>query len=57
MSVMDKFLTAIEENSDIVETATFCEVLETMKPSGRIYLPRFMVKTLFPLKINTSTAS
>ena len=36
---LDKFLTAIEENSDIVETATFCEVLDTMKPSGRIYLP------------------
>lgn len=36
---LDKFLTAIEENSDIVETSTFSEVLETMKPSGRIYLP------------------
>ena len=36
---LDNFLTAIEENSDIVETATFSEVLKTMKPSGRIYLP------------------
>ena len=36
---LDKFLTALEENSDIVETATFSEVLDTMKPSGRIYLP------------------
>ncbi len=36
---LDNFLTAIEENSDIVETATFSEVLNTMKPSGRIYLP------------------
>ena len=36
---LDKFLTALEENSDIVETATFSEVLYTMKPAGRIYLP------------------
>lgn len=36
---LDKFLTAIEENSDIVETLTFSEVLNTTKPSGRIYLP------------------
>ena len=28
---LDKFLNAIEENSDIVETTTFSEVLETMK--------------------------
>ena len=36
---LDNFLTAIEENSDIVETVTFSEVLNTTKPEGRIYLP------------------
>jgi alpha-amylase len=36
---LDKFLTALEENSDIVETVTFKEVLQSNKPSGRIYLP------------------
>ena len=36
---LDKFLTAIEENSDIVETATFSEVLNANKSLGRIYLP------------------
>ncbi len=36
---LDRFLTALEDNSDIVETTTFSEVLNTMKPSGRIYLP------------------
>ncbi len=36
---LDKFLTALEENSDIVETVTFNEVLKTVKPLGRIYLP------------------
>ncbi|MBQ3834144.1 MAG: DUF1926 domain-containing protein, partial [Elusimicrobia bacterium] len=35
---LDKFLTALEENSDIVETATFSQVLKENKPSGRIYL-------------------
>lgn len=35
---LEKFLTALEENSDIVETATFSEVLNTVKPAGRIYL-------------------
>ncbi len=35
---LDKFLTALEENSDIVETVTFSEVLNTVKPQGRIYL-------------------
>ncbi|MDR1696437.1 MAG: DUF1926 domain-containing protein [Endomicrobium sp.] len=36
---LEKFLTALEENSDIVETATFSEVLKTEKSSGRVYLP------------------
>lgn len=36
---LDKFLTALEENFDIVETVTFNEVLKTVKPLGRIYLP------------------
>jgi len=36
---LDKFLTAIEDNSDIVETVTFKEVLAKNKPSGRVYLP------------------
>ncbi|MGE4385334.1 MAG: alpha-amylase/4-alpha-glucanotransferase domain-containing protein [Endomicrobiaceae bacterium] len=36
---LDKFLTALEENSDIVETVTFKDVLKNSKPSGRIYLP------------------
>jgi alpha-amylase/alpha-mannosidase (GH57 family) len=35
---LDKFLTALEENSDIVETVTFSEVLNTIKPQDRIYL-------------------
>ncbi|MFA6913822.1 MAG: alpha-amylase/4-alpha-glucanotransferase domain-containing protein [Endomicrobiia bacterium] len=38
-SWLDNFLTALEENSDIVETVTFKDVLEKNKPSGRIYLP------------------
>ena len=36
---LDNFLTAIEENSDIVETTTFSEVLEENKSLGRIYFP------------------
>ncbi|MCL2390625.1 MAG: DUF1926 domain-containing protein, partial [Endomicrobia bacterium] len=36
---LEKFLTAIEENSDIAETATFSDVLKTEKSSGRVYLP------------------
>jgi len=36
---LERFLTALEENSDIVETATFSEVLKTVKPAGRVYLP------------------
>ncbi|MDR0823396.1 MAG: DUF1926 domain-containing protein [Endomicrobium sp.] len=36
---LDKFFTAIEENSDIIETATFSEILESAKPSGKVYLP------------------
>jgi len=35
---LDKFLTALEENSDIVETVTFSEVLNSIKPQDRIYL-------------------
>lgn len=35
---LDKFLTALEDNSDIVETSMFSEVLDTVKPAGRIYL-------------------
>jgi alpha-amylase len=36
---LDFFLTALEENSDIVETITFSEILKTKKSSGRVYLP------------------
>jgi alpha-amylase len=36
---LEKFLTALEENSDIVETTTFSEILKTKKSSGRVYLP------------------
>lgn len=36
---LENFLTAIENNSDIVETVTFSEVLKTTKSSGRVYLP------------------
>ncbi|MCL2485641.1 MAG: DUF1926 domain-containing protein [Endomicrobia bacterium] len=36
---LEKLLTAIEENSDIVETVTFADVLKTEKSSGRVYLP------------------
>ena len=36
---LDNFLTALEENSDIVETVTFNEVIEKVKPLDRIYLP------------------
>ncbi len=35
---LDNFLTALEKNSDIVETATFSQVLKENKPQGRIYL-------------------
>jgi len=36
---LDKFLTALEQNSDVVETVTFSQVLKNIKPAGRIYLP------------------
>ena len=36
---LEKFLTALEENSDIVETSIFSEILKTKKSSGRVYLP------------------
>ncbi|MDR2395859.1 MAG: DUF1926 domain-containing protein [Endomicrobium sp.] len=36
---LENFLVALEENSDIVETATFSEILEIKKSSGRVYLP------------------
>ena len=35
---LEKFLTALEQNSDIVETVTFSEAMEQTKTSGRIYL-------------------
>lgn len=36
---LEKFLTAIEENSDIVETASFSETMKSQRSSGRVYLP------------------
>jgi len=36
---LENFLTALEANSDIVETVSFSDVLKTSKSSGRIYLP------------------
>lgn len=36
---LENFLTAIEENSDIVETSSFSEILKSQKSSGRVYLP------------------
>lgn len=36
---LENFLTAIEDNFDIVETTSFSEVLRTQKSSGRVYLP------------------
>ncbi|MCL2334743.1 MAG: DUF1926 domain-containing protein, partial [Endomicrobia bacterium] len=36
---LERFLTAIEENSDIVETASFSDVLKTQNSSARVYLP------------------
>ncbi|MCL2145298.1 MAG: DUF1926 domain-containing protein [Endomicrobia bacterium] len=36
---LENFLTAIEENSDTVETASFSEILKTGKSSGKVYLP------------------
>jgi alpha-amylase len=36
---LENFLMALGKNSDIVETATFSEILKTNKSSGRAYLP------------------
>ncbi|MDR0723796.1 MAG: DUF1926 domain-containing protein [Endomicrobium sp.] len=36
---LNNFLTALENNADIVETVTFSEVLKFKKSSGRMYLP------------------
>ncbi len=36
---LERFITALEENSDIVETTSFSEVLKTEKSAGRVYLP------------------
>jgi alpha-amylase len=36
---LNKFLTALENNADIVETVTFSEILRLKKSSGRVYLP------------------
>ncbi|MDR2426690.1 MAG: DUF1926 domain-containing protein [Endomicrobium sp.] len=36
---LEKFLAVLEENSDIVETAGFSEILKMQKSSGRVYLP------------------
>jgi alpha-amylase len=36
---LENFLTAIEENFDIAQTASFSEILKTCSPSGRVYLP------------------
>jgi len=35
---LEKFLTALEQNSDIVETVTFSQAMAQTKPCGRIYL-------------------
>ncbi|MDR3256976.1 MAG: DUF1926 domain-containing protein [Endomicrobium sp.] len=35
---LERFLTSLEENSDIVETVNFSEVLKIKKSSGRVYL-------------------
>ena len=36
---LDRFFTALEENSDWLEIVHFSEVLQKIKPLGRIYLP------------------
>ncbi|MDR0485792.1 MAG: DUF1926 domain-containing protein [Elusimicrobiota bacterium] len=36
---LDSFLTLLEQNQDIVETATFSEILKSQPPSGKVYLP------------------
>lgn len=36
---LEKFLTAIEENSDIVETVSFSDIMKSQRSSGRVYLP------------------
>jgi alpha-amylase len=36
---LEKFLTALEENSDIVETTSFSSVQKNQSSSGRVYLP------------------
>ncbi|MBN1478086.1 DUF1926 domain-containing protein [Candidatus Sumerlaeota bacterium] len=35
----DQFFTALEENSDWIEMVTFAEVLDSVPPRGRVYLP------------------
>jgi alpha-amylase len=36
---LERFLTALEQNQDIVETVNFSEILRTTSSSGRVYLP------------------
>jgi alpha-amylase len=36
---LERFLTALEENSDIVETVSFSDVLKTKSSAARVYLP------------------
>ncbi|MDR3112020.1 MAG: DUF1926 domain-containing protein [Elusimicrobiota bacterium] len=36
---LNQFLQALEDNSDIVETATFSEILKSKQSSGIVYLP------------------
>lgn len=36
---LENFITAVEENSDTVETAGFSEILQSRESSGRVYLP------------------
>jgi len=36
---LDRFFTALEENSDWIETTTFSEYYQKFRPLGRVYLP------------------
>ncbi|MFB0516271.1 MAG: alpha-amylase/4-alpha-glucanotransferase domain-containing protein [Candidatus Neomarinimicrobiota bacterium] len=36
---LDRFLTALEDNSDWIETTTFGKVFNSQPPKGRVYLP------------------
>ncbi len=53
---LEKFFTALSENSDWLETLTFSEYIDRHSPSGRIYLPMASYDEMMEWSLPTNAA-